>query len=248
MAALSAEYSAQLLPEQRLFSSLLVPYLTPYLIFVGLSSIPETFMAPQLAQSVKLAATGAALLVFRKAYRLGPFELRHAWMALLWLPAALVAWVAPFYLLSALGLTDIMAAGNGAAVPVLYFSVRLVNAVILVAIFEELFMRVWVMGWLHQAGPQRLAKGWLGALLDTLEQRPLALTRPPLSVFSVIGTALVFAAGHLPVEYLSALLYFLFTTWLYHKSGSLWVCIIIHGLTNLAIALLAQFGGMGWLW
>ena len=74
------------------------------------------------------------------------------------------------------------------------------------------------------------------------------LDRAPLSPFSAIGTALVFAAGHLPVEYLSAVLYFLFTTWLYHKSGSLWVCIIIHGLTNLALAMLARFGGMGWLW
>ncbi len=49
-------------------------------------------------------------------------------------------------------------------------------------------------------------------------------------------------------EYLSAVLYFLFTTWIFKKTGSLWVCILIHGLTNLGIAFLVRYGGMEWLW
>jgi len=43
-------------------------------------------------------------------------------------------------------------------------------------------------------------------------------------------------------------LYFSLTTWLYRRTGSLWACVIVHGLTNLVIALLARYGGMGFLW
>ena len=105
-------------------------------------------------------------------------------------------------------LTDVMAAADKGSFSALYFYLKLVNAVILVAIFEELFIRVYVMGWLHQAGLQRQDKGLLGSIVDTLEQHPDSLKTSPLSTFSVVGTAIVFAAGHQTYEYLSAVLYF----------------------------------------
>jgi membrane protease YdiL (CAAX protease family) len=88
----------------------------------------------------------------------------------------------------------------------------------------------------------------VGSILDTLEQHPAVLATLPLSTFAVVGATLIFTAGHQAYEYLSAVLYFLFTTWLYKKTGSLWACILIHGLTNLAIALMVRYAGMGWLW
>ena len=42
-------------------------------------------------------------------------------------------------------------------------------------------------------------------------------------------------------------LYFIFTTSLYQKSGGLRVCILIHGLTNLSIALMVRYAAMAWL-
>jgi membrane protease YdiL (CAAX protease family) len=244
----STETITQLLPEDRNFNDLLLPYLAPYLIYVVLSSIPEAMMSSEMSQSIKLAATCAALLYYRKTYRFGSLRPLHGFIALLALPVALLSWIAPFYLLTALGITDVMSAGAENTVSMLSFYLRLVNSVFLVAVFEELFMRVYVMGWLYQAGPQRQAKGLIGSIVDTLDQHPALYASLPLSTFSVVGTTIVFTAGHRAHEYLSAVLYFLFTTWLYKKSGSLWVCIIIHGLTNLAIALLVKYGGMGWLW
>jgi membrane protease YdiL (CAAX protease family) len=120
--------------------------------------------------------------------------------------------------------------------------------VVLVALFEELFTRVYLLGWFHQAGLQRREKGVVDAVLDTLDQPPQNFGRLPLSAFSVILATLVFAGGHQPQEYLSAVLYFALTSWLYHRTGSLWACILVHGLTNLAIALLSRYGGMGFLW
>ena len=63
-------------------------------------------------------------------------------------------------------LTDVMAAADKGSFSVLYFYLKLVNALILVAIFEELFIRVYVMGWLHQAGLQRREKGLLGSIFN----------------------------------------------------------------------------------
>jgi membrane protease YdiL (CAAX protease family) len=120
--------------------------------------------------------------------------------------------------------------------------------VVLVALFEELFTRVYLLGWFYQAGLQRREKGAVDALLSALDQTPQHFGRLPVSAFSVILATLVFAGGHQPHEYLSAVLYFILTTWLYHRTGSLWACILVHGLTNLVIALLARYGGMGFLW
>lgn len=238
----------QLLDPDKRFSSLLLPYVLPYIVYVAFSNIPETILGPEAAQAAKLATTGITLWFFRKVYWFGPFRIRHVMVALLGFPVVLLAWIGPFYLLSAAGLYDMAYQNGNASVSNGYLALRLLNSVVLVALFEELFMRVYVMGWLYQTYQQIRQKGFVASLLDTFDQYPMKLTRLPLNRFSVIVTALLFAAGHSPGEYLSALSYFLFTTWLFYKSSSLWVCILIHALTNLAIGLLAHYGAMGWLW
>lgn len=240
--------ATQLLNDNRSFQNQLWPYLSPYLVYVAISSIPDSLLPSEAAQAVKLAATAALLLWFLKHYRFGPLKLIHGTSALLTLPVALLCWIGPFYLLTALGISEVVSGGAEEVFSTPYFYLRVLNSVVLVALFEELFIRVYVMGWLHQAGLQRQEKGVFSSIVDTLDQHPQYLNGLPLSPFAVIGTTIVFAAGHQVHEYLSATLYFLFTTWLYKKSGSLWVCILIHGLTNLTIALLVRYAGMGWLW
>jgi membrane protease YdiL (CAAX protease family) len=244
----SADDPNHLLPGNMTFGALLWPYLTPYMVFVLISSIPETLLAPQLGQVMKLVLTGGVLLWFRRHYRFGPLSAKHALLALAALPVALLTWIGPFYLLSAVGIIDFDKMGIGADFSGTFFWLRLVNTVFLVAVFEELFVRVHVMGWMYQAGLQRPEKTIISSILDTMDQHPRPLSPPPLSRFSIVGATLVFAAGHHPYEYLSASLYFLFTTWIYRQTRSLWACILIHGLSNLAIALLARYWGMGWLW
>jgi fucose 4-O-acetylase-like acetyltransferase len=122
----STETITQLLPEDRNFNDLLLPYLAPYLIYVVLSSIPEAMMSSEMSQSIKLAATCAALLYYRKTYRFGSLRPLHGFIALLALPVALLSWIAPFYLLTALGITDVMSAGAENTVSMLSFYLRLV--------------------------------------------------------------------------------------------------------------------------
>jgi membrane protease YdiL (CAAX protease family) len=244
----SSEYAAQLLPNDRSFSDSLCAYMAPYLIYVAISSLPETMIASGMMQALKLTGTGLAILYGRKIFRFGKLRPIHALIALAALPAAMLSWIGPFYLLAGLGWIDFASLPQLQTYTALYVFLRLVNSVILVAIFEELFIRVYVMGWLYQAGEQRLEKGIIRSIVHVLDQRPTFTSVLPLSIFSVVGATIVFAAGHHSLEYLSAMLYFLFTTWLYKKSGSLWVCIIVHALTNLGVGLLAVYGGMGWLW
>ena len=236
------------LPHDRSFKALLPAFMGPYLIFVAIASIPAAWLPAETAQVGKCLLTAGALLWFRRRYRLGPFNAGVVLAALACLPLALLVWIGPLYLLSAIGLVDLATLGSGDKFSPLYFWLRIFNSVVLVALFEELFTRAYLLGWFHQAGRQRGEKGIVDALLDTFEETPEMVTRLPISAFSVVLATLVFAGGHQPHEYISAVLYFSLTTWLYHRSGSLWACILVHAFTNLAIALLARYGGMGFLW
>lgn len=235
-------------PTHATFQQLLIPYLGPYFIYVALSSLPDGFIAPGLSQLLKLVATVLLMGIYFRTYRFGRLTAGNVMVSLLAFPVALVAWLGMLLLIKWMGVADGSENTAARVTSDLYFWVRLFNSVVLVAVFEELLMRVYVMQWLFQADGQREKKGILSALLDTLELHPIRLTALPLSRFSVIGATLVFTAGHHLHEYPAAIAYFLFTTWLYKKTGSLWVCILVHGLTNLAIGLLVRYAGMGWLW
>ncbi|WP_319526051.1 hypothetical protein [uncultured Desulfosarcina sp.] len=194
IAATSAE-TTHLLADDRSFQDLLWPYLIPYLVYVAISSIPESLLPVESAQAVKLAVTAAVLIFFLKYYRFGTLKPIQGIIALLSLPVALLCWIGPFYLLSALGISDGISTGAGET-SASYFYLRLLNSVILVAIFEELLIRVYVMRWLHQAGLQRQEKGVFASIVDTLDQNPQFLNTLPLSPFAVTGATIVFAAGH----------------------------------------------------
>lgn len=236
------------LPHDHSFKALMPAFLGPYLIFVAIASIPSSWLPAEIGQVAKFVFTAGALLWFRRRYRLGSFNGSVVLAALAYLPFALLVWIGPLYLLAAIGIVDLSTLGSGAASSPIYFWLRIFNSVVLVALFEELFTRAYLLGWFHQAGRQRSEKGIVDALLETLDETPEMTTRLPISAFSVILATLVFAGGHHPHEYLSAVLYFALTTWLYHRSGSLWACILVHAFTNLLIAFLARYGGMGFLW
>jgi membrane protease YdiL (CAAX protease family) len=236
------------LPHDRSFKALAPAFVGPYLIFVALASIPDAWLPAAAVLVAQGAFSAGIMLHYRHHYRLGAFNLSVFSMALVCLPLALLVWIGPLYLLGALEVLDLQTMGSEAHFPPFHFWLRVFNSVVLVALFEELFTRSYLLGWFDQAGRQRSGKNTVDAILDTLDQTPEITGRLPLSTFSVTLATLVFAGGHQPYEYPSAVLYFTLTTWLYHRTGSLWACVCVHGLTNLAIAFLARYGGMGFLW
>ncbi len=236
-----------LLPASRMYRELLFPYLMPYLIFVAVATLSAGIISTQWEQAFKFVCTAAVMTWFFKSYRFGPFSISHAAIALACLPAALGLWIGPLYLFYHYELFEVPVETIEAVSYSLTFGLKLINSVVLVALFEELFIRVYLMSWFYQASVLRSSKGIVDAILETFDQCPLKLNIPPINSFSVMLTTFIFTAGHHLYEYPSAAAYFLFTTWIYLRTGSLWVCILIHGLTNLAIVLLARFAGMVFL-
>ena len=233
------------LPSDRTFLQLLFPFLTPYLLYAGIASLfPAAAGAPWL-QGAKLAVVGLALAAFWKAYRFGAFRTRDLWVACAAAPIATLLWVGPLCGWQVLHGLPLDTPGRN---PAGGFALHLVNSVLLVALFEELLLRVYMMEWAFQADTHRAGRGLLKALMETLDEKPAACTRLPLSLFSVAVTTILFTAGHPLSAYPSAVLYFSFTNWIYRRTASLWVCILIHAWTNLLIALLVQFAGWRFLW
>lgn len=237
-----------LLPSDKTFRELLLPFLAPYFIYVAIESIPDSFIPFHLKPFIKFAGTGFALFWFRRSYKIGEFRLKHGATAFFFLPAALLSWLIPLFAIRMLQGSALIIPDGTPDFSLAYIMIRTINVVFLVAFFEEIFIRVYLLEWFHQAGTQTKEKGVMNAILDALDQKPRHLLTLPIARFSMIATTIVFTAGHQMVEYLSAILYFAFTTWLYKKTGSLWVVIIIHGLTNLSIAVMALKAGMPYLW
>jgi len=220
---------------------LLIPYFSPYALYVAIEAIPTAWLSPEVKQVLKLVVVSIALVWSFKWYRFGKLSKKHVLISMAAAPMALLLWVMPLYFFQGPEQTQ-------NSFSPLYVTIRTLNSTFLVAIFEELFIRVYLLQLFFQAGRQLKAKGFVDAIFSTFEQHPRRLEALPISLFSVTLATVAFTVGHTLVQWPSAILYFLFTTYVYWKSNSIWVCILMHGMANLAIALLVGFGGMGFLW
>ncbi len=232
-----------LLPAEKSFEQLLLPYFAPYFLYTFLTTFWPELMDMESSQATKLVLVSLAMLYFAKHYRLPAIELKVVGVALLATPVALGLWLAPLYLF-----VDTTPGAIDKPLTDTYFYLRLFNSVVLVAIFEELLTRVYLVEWFYAAGQSIKEKGPFAALMDTLDEHPKVRDTLPLSALSVGLATLIFTLGHAKVEYLSAVLYFGFTFWIYHLTRSIWSCILVHALTNLAIAFMVKELGMYFLW
>jgi len=234
------------LPTNKTFGWLLLPFFGPYFIYTLLASLfphPETHAT--LLQGLKLACTGIALVLAWKYYRFGAFRMRDVGVALVATPIATLLWVGPLameHVWRGLPLFSSCSVSSST------FTLHLINSVLLVALFEELSMRVYAMEWAFHANATRRERGFLTSLISSLDEKPTADGGLPLNWVSFLFATLLFTVGHTCAEYPSAILYFGWTLWIYRRTRSLWACILIHAWTNLSIALLVRLGGMTFLW
>ena len=114
--------------------------------------------------------------------------------------------------------------------------------------FEELLCRVYLFEYLYEAGKNQKIASFIDRLLAPLDLKPGSLEILPFSLYSIVGSTLFFTAGHSMCSYISAILYFSMTNFLYWKTRSVWTCVLTHGLTNLGIAILVKCKGMNLLW
>ena len=116
------------------------------------------------------------------------------------------------------------------------FSLKLLAATLLVPIFEELFIRVYLFRIAYQwFNEKKLNKN---ALEDVMHNKSIDAVRPgEWNYFAVIFSTIAFALGHQVVEWPAALLYGLMMASLWIVRKDIISCIVAHGTTNLALGL-----------
>jgi len=250
------------------------PYLGPFLVFMGF-----TELAPRLPESVtsvatlfiKPLATAACVFYF---FRQGAYpELRgYAWRSFGWLVdvavgVALAAlWMVPYFWIPELRPADVSGGFDPAVlgaefVPVA-IAVRLIGYAGVTPIFEELFMRSFVirLGEVWGSGVARLAPGTKGVSVrlargfEMLGAGPARDFREvPIGFFSgksFVVVVVIFTVTHVPWEWWVMLPWAVLSTlWLYHRKH-LMAVVLLHAGSNGAILLFAAaLGGTlptGW--
>lgn len=243
----ATDYS--LLPGNETFSGLLLPFLLPYAAYVGLGALPGGIFSPEVVGLARFLIVSALLWHFRKRFRFGPrLTPRLVAFSAAASVAALALWVVSYRLSLALPWwRDHLASAEAARPSMAYWAARTVNSALLVPLFEELFCRAYLTELLF--GVSKGPGGFASRLGRRIDEHPSPLPAPPLSLFSVAAVAALFALGHDVSAWIPAVIYFAFTSWIYARTRSFLVCVVIHGLVNLAIAVLVLFNpGMRFLW
>jgi len=216
------------------------PYVVPYFAFLGAVEVsgrlPESFAPVMLFVKPAVPALLLCWFASRGAYReLRGFSLRPSGILMdvaVGLALA-VLWMAPFVLFPAIrpepgGGFD--AAILGTERSGLALAVRMLGYAIVTPVFEELFIRSFVMRYAEVYNRR-------GDFRDV-----------PLAHFtwrSFITTIVVFTVGHVPWEWWVAIPWVALTNlWFYHRRH-LMAVIVVHGVTNAAILVLAILGS-GW--
>ncbi|MCG8552069.1 MAG: CPBP family glutamic-type intramembrane protease [Desulfobacterales bacterium] len=222
---------------------LLIPYAAPYFAYVAISSVLHDKLPEEMIYTIKLVIVPGLLIWAWKWYipLTGP---KNKWVSCAWGIVfgimGLVMWCglyAPF--------TD---PEDGGAWSDLGFALRLLTAGFAVPVFEELFIRGFVF---------RVALQW-----DLLRRQKIpspfseALDKASIfdvapgqwSVYAIVISTVIFAAGHIVAEWPAAIAYGLLMALLWILRKDLISCIVAHGVTNIGLALYVYYFGHWELW
>ncbi|HIF95349.1 MAG: CPBP family glutamic-type intramembrane protease, partial [Myxococcales bacterium] len=216
------------------------PYVVPYVSFLLMSELAARLpdAADPFVLLVKPAMTLGIILWFWKqgAYpelRNSKHEVRFAGgvQDILVGLSLTAVWVIPFIVFPSIrpgpgGEFNPAMAGDEFVVTLLF--VRLFGYALVTPIFEELFIRSFVM---------RIADVWNTD--DDFRDQPIArYTRR-----SMIVTIVVFSLGHVPWEWWVCVPWIVLSNlWFYHRR-SVAALMLVHGVTNAALLALAVYGG-----
>ena len=237
---------SNLLPRNKTYEQLLLMFCLPYFCYV-LSNMLSDMIALWMVYLIKIIVVVVVGITYRKYYSLGTWRWRDVAISLLLTPILLLLWIIPFYyyllFTNSFSQQKLLLVVNSDV----YWWLRTFASVILIAIFEEIFFRVYLLEYLYQT-QQSDKTSVVDKFSHTLGENPQDLNAPPLNFYSVVGTTLIFTLGHSSAEYISCVLYFAMTLLMYKYLRSFAMCILTHAFTNLGIALLVRYGGMDFLW
>lgn len=242
---------------------LLLPYCLPYLAYVGIASLSQGRIPVEAGYVLKIIIVPLLLYWGWKWYVpvTGPKNISGSIVyGVIFGVAGLVIWcllMAPFIELSGEPWS-----GPG-------FLLRLFSASLIVPVFEELLIRGYILRVAYQWDTTRRDttgrdenqgdlnrknilsenKKTVSPLNQALDNQSINNVKPGAwSVVAIVISTIVFAAGHLPVEWLAAVAYSILISALWIIRKDLLSCMVAHGTTNLALALYVYLTGQWGFW
>ncbi len=222
--------------------ALLLPCVLPYGVYIGIASLPDDWLSPELDYLVRLVGTGAALAwAWRRYPKLrGPRGAAgSAATGLLAGALGMVLWVV---------LISPFAPPHAAPMSAAAVGLRLLAVTLLVPLFEEVLMRGYVLRLTLQWEEARRA-GAQDPLAEVLDQRSILEVEPGAWTTMAVGVStLLFTLGHSPHEWVAALAYGVLMAALWVRRRDLLSCVVAHATTNLALGLYVVATGSWALW
>ena len=237
---------------------LLLPYCLPYLAYVGIASLSQDRIPVEASYVLKIIIVPLLLYWGWKWYIpvTGPRKISGSIVyGVIFGVAGLGVWcllMAPFIDLAGEPWT-----GTG-------FLLRLFSASLIVPVFEELLIRGYILRVAYQWDMKRRdttgrninqktnrleSKKRVTPLNQALDHHRINDVKPGAwSVMAIFISTIVFAAGHLPVEWVAAIAYSILISVLWIIRKDLLSCMVAHGTTNLTLALYVYLTGHWGFW
>ena len=191
---------------------------------------------------VQIAIATGLLAWFHKIH-LRHFPLKFSWLSVVVGVVGIVVWVAlceiqlEKKLLTMIGLGswfpnrpsfNPFAEFSDSQFRAIFLGLRFALLAAVVPIVEELFIRGWLVRWVEDP-----------------DWQPIRLTELG---FKALAAASVYGVLTHPGEALAAIAWFGMVTWLMHRTGNLWDCVIAHAVTNLLLGIYVIAVGAWHLW
>jgi len=128
------------------------------------------------------------------------------------------------------------------------FFMRLFASTLLVPVFEELLMRVYVFRLAHQWYVERKTNTHDAYKKVVHEKSPNEFKPGDWNLFAIIFSTTIFTLGHQVIEWPSAIVYGLLMALLWILRKDILSCIIAHATTNLAFGIYVYATGSWQYW
>lgn len=223
--------------------NLLVPYIAPYVAYVGIGSLFQKYVSAEWIYGVRIVVVSALLAWAWQWYVPITGPKNKTVSIATGIGAGLIGCAAWIFLLQ-----FFVDATTGEPWGDLDFFLRLTAASLIVPVFEEMLMRGYLFRAVLQWDTARKCKvkDPFGKAYD---DENIARVQPGAwSVWAIGISTLVFAAGHNPSAWIAAIFYGILMSWLWIIRKDLLSCMVAHGVTNFALASYVKATGQWGLW
>lgn len=222
---------------------LLLPYAVPYFAYVGIASLGQDRLSIEINYILKIIIVPCLLYWAWKWYApvTGPKKpIGSILYGIVFGIAGLVIWylcMVPFIDYSSEPWTRTE------------FLLKLFTASLIVPVFEELFIRGYILKFAFQWNVNRKNNQVDSPLNKTLDHNSINDVKPGAWSLMAIGiSTIAFTAGHMPVQWLAAVAYSILISILWIIRKDLLSCMVAHGITNFTLALYVYFTGQWGFW